>query len=300
MKVFVKKKKPTKWRFKLFALCDSVNNYQVNFEFYTGQGPDASENRKTNDLVLRLMDPLLDLGYNLFIDNYYTSYALANSLLARQGHLVRTVNSNRKGFPDALNNILRFQRGERGDMRCVRDGLVTNVKWLDKRAVTLLSTMQVATDFIHIERKAKQDCQWVTKRIKAPPVLTDYNSFTSGIDAFDHLATTCKSLRRSRQLWKVLLCDLLETATINSYVIIKEYMVANPGSMTVAATSISSCSLKTWFDSLLAWILKKTHRWQMLDRNIVPPFWRIHLELQLAVLLFHPHSGTVELFRVLE
>ena len=122
MKVYIKNK-PTKWGFKSFALCDSSNHYHWNFELYTGQGPAASEYGKTYDLVLRLLQPLLDQGYHLYTDNYYTSNDLATSLLARQTHLVGTVRANRTGFPVALKNVKHFERtAVRGELRYVRNG----------------------------------------------------------------------------------------------------------------------------------------------------------------------------------
>ena len=107
--------------FTSFALCNSISNYQWAFEFYAGQGPAASENGKTHDLVMRLIDPPLNQGYNLYTDNYYTSLSLATTLQEHQTHFVGTVKANRKGYPDSLKNIRQFQKGNCSNKRYVSD-----------------------------------------------------------------------------------------------------------------------------------------------------------------------------------
>ena len=171
MKVYIKNK-PTKWGFKSFALCDSSNHYHWNFELYTGQGPAASEYGKTYDLVLRLLQPLLDQGYHLYTDNYYTSNDLATSLLARQTHLVGTVRANRTGFPVALKNVKHFERtAVRGELRYVRNGPIVHMQWLDKRVVSLLSTLHIATNSFQVERKVKVGGVWQLNALQAPVAL---------------------------------------------------------------------------------------------------------------------------------
>ena len=49
LKVYVKSK-PVKWGFKCYALCDSSNHYNCNFEMYTGQQDEVSEHGITFDL----------------------------------------------------------------------------------------------------------------------------------------------------------------------------------------------------------------------------------------------------------
>ena len=64
---------------------------------YTGQNVPPGEHGLTHDLVMRLMQPYVGQGYRLFTDNYYTSHALAESLIASNTDLVGTVRSNRHG-----------------------------------------------------------------------------------------------------------------------------------------------------------------------------------------------------------
>ena len=154
MKVYVKNK-PVKWGFKSYTLCDSSTAYNCNFEMYTGEDLAVSEHG-LHDLVMRLMAPYLNQGYQLFTDNYYTSYVLATSLINNGTELVGTVRANRRGFPDRLKNTKILERyGSSGDMRYERADDIVFVQWLDKRVVTVLSTMHSATDFVEKTRKRK-------------------------------------------------------------------------------------------------------------------------------------------------
>lgn len=49
---------------------------------------------KTQNIVLRLMEPRLSKGHHVFIDNYYNSIRLSERLL--QSHTTGTLRSNRK------------------------------------------------------------------------------------------------------------------------------------------------------------------------------------------------------------
>ena len=55
----------------------------------------------TTNVVLTLMHPLENLGYDLYTDRFYTSPALATKLLQRNKTLTGTVMRNRKEMPAA-------------------------------------------------------------------------------------------------------------------------------------------------------------------------------------------------------
>ena len=118
MKMYIKNK-PTKWGFKSFSLCDSLTKYIYNFELYTGQQAPPSEHGLTHDLIMRLCHPLLNQGYTLLTDNYYTSAIAATHLHDQKTSLVGTCRSNRTGFSVILKDVKAFERyEERGAMRC--------------------------------------------------------------------------------------------------------------------------------------------------------------------------------------
>lgn len=73
--------KPDKYGVKSYQLCDSENGFCCRFELYTEASDlPASAKGKTYDLVMRLMQPYLNEGQCLFVDNYYTSPTLFTDL----------------------------------------------------------------------------------------------------------------------------------------------------------------------------------------------------------------------------
>ncbi|GFO18782.1 PiggyBac transposase uribo1 [Plakobranchus ocellatus] len=83
-----KKDKPTKWGFKFYELCESKRAYVYNFEMFCA---DKRLSNKPTDVTLQLMDPLLNNGYQLYIDNYYCCLELAQQLVQRKTMLCGTV-----------------------------------------------------------------------------------------------------------------------------------------------------------------------------------------------------------------
>ena len=100
-------RKPSKFHIKLYQVCEADLGYVIAFEVYTGKANSACiEMSKpidtmvndTTKLVLGLLEKgqLLDKGYNVFTDNYYTSLELLFRCFYRQTFGTGTVGSNRK------------------------------------------------------------------------------------------------------------------------------------------------------------------------------------------------------------
>ena len=73
------KNKPVKFGIKLWVIADSVNGYTYDFDVYAGRNAghdEPSENGLGYDIVTKLSQPLLNQGYHLFSDNFYSSVTL--------------------------------------------------------------------------------------------------------------------------------------------------------------------------------------------------------------------------------
>lgn len=66
--------KPDKYAVKLYILAEARTGYVHNFEVYCGEG------KTIHNTVHGLMGDLRGKGYRLFMDNYYNSVALCESL----------------------------------------------------------------------------------------------------------------------------------------------------------------------------------------------------------------------------
>ena len=58
--------------------------YLLNSKIYTGKEGNAVERDLGKKAVLCVMEPFLDKGYSVFMDNYYTSVALFEELEERK------------------------------------------------------------------------------------------------------------------------------------------------------------------------------------------------------------------------
>lgn len=149
--------KPTKWGIKLWVLADSANGYTWGFNVYIGKR--AAEEVSNNGLgydIVSLIRPLLNQGYHLYIDNFYTSPKLFKDLFLQNTPATGTSAENRKDFPVEMKKAKQWARKkDRGTMRWIRDGPCLVEQWKDNRPVIILSTIECTNDFVMVARKEK-------------------------------------------------------------------------------------------------------------------------------------------------
>ena len=184
--------KPTKWGIKMWVLADSSNAYTYDFDVYIGKaaGRKVSEWGLGYDVVMKLIATLLDQGYQLFIDNFYTSPILLKHLFLRNTTATGTITEKRKGFPDTMKGGKAWAKTkERGAMRWERDDECLALQWKDNRVVTLLTTIDHANDTVTVTRKYKdKDGKWkADENVKQPKAIERYNKFMNGVDRSDQI-----------------------------------------------------------------------------------------------------------------
>ena len=86
--------------------------------------------------MLEVAQDLLDKGYCLYLDNWYTSPKLVDTLCIRKKDAVGTMRTNRKEFPDFVNRA-RLKKGE--TVAAFRKKQMI-MNWKDKRDVIFIST----------------------------------------------------------------------------------------------------------------------------------------------------------------
>src|ERR1044072_1412740 len=69
-----------KYGVKLYMLCDK-SGYMWNSSVYCGRSDSMGGFGHAETDVLKLMEKRLDLGHQLYVDNFYTSVPLAKELL---------------------------------------------------------------------------------------------------------------------------------------------------------------------------------------------------------------------------
>jgi hypothetical protein len=116
----------------------------------------------------RLLKPLLDKGYCLKVDNFYTSPKLADILISHTTDVYGTVEMTRKDMPPSG----KSKKLKKGEGRSSGFPKAEALQWRDKKNV-LLSTIHNAK-MVDVEDGQK-------KKMKLQ-VVTDYNDTMSGVD----------------------------------------------------------------------------------------------------------------------
>ena len=119
-------------------LSESKTGYMYNMVIYYGKETQLITPglNHTTKVVLTLMEPLADKGYDLYTDRFYTSPALASELLKINTTLTGTVMVNRKNMPAAT----KTSKQKKGDVQTYKNGPMVIIQWTDKRTLTALTT----------------------------------------------------------------------------------------------------------------------------------------------------------------
>ena len=202
-------KKPKKFGIKLWALCESVTGYCLQFQVYTGKVETSVEHGLAYRVVFDLMKHYLDQGYKLFMDNFYSSFQLYVDLLKHKTGACGTVRSNRLGFPKQLQGKMKMKRGEAKFLQCKE---ITAVRWFDKRDVFALSSL-------HGNEMVAVTCRGNSEPVNKPKLIADYNVNMSGVDRCDQLLVYYALNRKTTKWWKRLFFRLLDMSVINAMIL---------------------------------------------------------------------------------
>lgn len=225
------KNKPVKFGLKLWVLADSKNGYTYDFDVYAGK--DGKEMTREHGLgysvVMKLMSPLMNQGYHLYTDNFYTSVTLYSNLFVNGVYCCGTTAENRKGFPDSMKGGKLWAKGrERGEMRWKRNTPCLALQWKDNKIVTMLSTIHNANDHITVKRKVKIGDQWEKVDVQKPKLIESYNAYMNGVDRSDQFLAKNNLLRKCLRWWKTLFFHMIDIAAVNSFILFQEYRKSHP------------------------------------------------------------------------
>lgn len=222
--------KPNRFHIKLFQVSESYSGYIIGFDIYTGKGqrsvssaskpldPDCTQ---TTRLVLGLLEKLelLDVGHNVYMDNYYTSPELFEELYYRQTYACGTARAKRKGMPVTIEktNVAPLQSAY------LRNGPLLCLKWkgqkrkTKKKPVTLLSTIHEATEVLTLKKDTHGN------RLPKPEMINEYTDKMSGVDLSDQYMAFHTNLRKSMKWWRKLYFHGFNMVLLNAYILNKKY-----------------------------------------------------------------------------
>ena len=147
------------------------------------------------------------------MDNYYTSPKLFEELHFRETYVCGTARAIHKGLPEAL----KISKLQKGDGHFQRNGPVLAIRWCDKRAVFMLST-------IHDTKMIKRNNpDFEGRQVVKPKCVVDYCHFMGGVDLVDQVMNYYSFLRRTGKWWRKLFIHLFNIINLNLYVLFCKY-----------------------------------------------------------------------------
>ncbi|CAI6350546.1 unnamed protein product [Macrosiphum euphorbiae] len=207
------KNKKARYGIKFYELT-SYDGYVLNIEMYQGkqeQSAVPSRTSKIDSIVLRLMNNYLNKGFSLYMDNYYNSVTLSNTLLELKTHTTGTLRKNRKGNP----KVVVDNKLKKGQHVWRRKNNVYVSKWKDKRDVLCITT-RVHPKLIQSENRYGQ-------QKNKPSEIVEYNNYMNGVDRSDQMVSYYSSPRKTCKWYKKVIFHLLDVTVWNSFFIYKKH-----------------------------------------------------------------------------
>ena len=108
---------PGRFGIKAFTVAESSSGFLLNSKIYTGKEGDGVKRDLGRKAGMSMIEPYLDKGYYVFMDNYYTSVTLFEELEERKTLACGTVRSNGSGLPKEIcglkeKKVKQLKRGE--------------------------------------------------------------------------------------------------------------------------------------------------------------------------------------------
>lgn len=232
------KNKPTPEGYKILSLCDAGYTYAFIFTSRIQNQPEVqpipSLNKVGNEVCHLVFQLPKGKSFNIFMDNFFSNINLFKYLRENKIGACGTVRTNSANFPQ----ILKVDKKLDWD---TLSGVVVNnvlaILWMDNGPVTMLSTIhEINGNENRIERIRRRPRETSTnatkvravfgtaskKSLPIPIVIDDYNHFMGGVDIADQLRGYYATQLPVRRTWMPLFFWLLDTAIINSYLILKK------------------------------------------------------------------------------
>ena len=217
--------KPNPWGFKIWART-TTSGILCDFDVYQGQGHvGVKEVNKLGlgaNVVLNLCKTLPeDKHYKVYADNYFTSVPLIIELQKRGIDFVGTVRSNRmKGC--TLKSEKDLQKEGRGnfDSKVETNHSIIAVRWMDTKAVTILSNYAGVTPTEDIKRWCKATKKY--NDVQRPYALSVYNQNMGGVDLLDSLLAKNRKKMISRRWYIYLFWHTVYIGLTNAWLLYKK------------------------------------------------------------------------------
>jgi len=195
--------KPDKFGIKFWILAELNSKYCLNLKPYLGKDEERVTSLGTH-VVMTLMEPYFGRGYNVTMDNFFTSVELAQKLLDKRTSLVGTLRLNRREIPVSS----KLTTHDSVFYSCDSLNLV---KYQAKpmKTVVVLSTLHKGAA-----------CQ--TDGKKKPEAVLYYNENKCGVDMLDSMCRQMSTKAGCRRWPLAVFWNILDIAGINAWILFRK------------------------------------------------------------------------------
>lgn len=216
MKQFIRGK-PIRYGFKFWCLT-SPEGYLLKFNPYCGKG-DRIEGKTLGSSVTET----LCIGYLpeksiVFVDNFFNSLPLMETLRANNIYCIGTIRSDRiENAP--LTDLTKQQRGTSHVLKETKTNLVL-IRWHDNSQVTV-GTNYGENDICFTKGFCKRWSKQEKKRVDVdqPNIIHLYNQGMGGVDLFDKMRGLYRTRIRSRKWYWPFIRFCLNGAVVNMWIL---------------------------------------------------------------------------------
>lgn len=215
--VFVRIKR-ARYGIKFYKLCESNTGYCMNFKIYTGDNQDSSADclNVSETVVKELSKLIIDKGYTLFLDNWYSSPKIFEYLLQHDTDAIGTVRSNRKNMPKELTEL----KLKKGEIAARSSRGILALKWSDRKDVYLLSTKHANAQMTDTGKKTiHRGGRTEPNNAMKPKCVIEYNHGMGGVDRQDQVLACFPVMRKFLKGYRKIFFYMFDMALFNSYVL---------------------------------------------------------------------------------
>ena len=206
---------------KCFLLLRILDIFIYRFRVYTGKEdpmttvsavlPTECQNFGVSEkMVVYLVLPLLNSGYTVWMDNWYSSCKLYSYLHSRRTMACGTVRANR--VPLEVKN----SKPATGEQRAYCSGPLLCLKFRDKKDIFMLSSQHSESMEDACRSRGRPSVAHVRSK---PGSIIEYNRNMGSVDWQDQLLEPYSAARKSMKWYKKLSFHLLQLAMLNSHIL---------------------------------------------------------------------------------
>ncbi|KAM3626100.1 uncharacterized protein V6R79_022451 [Siganus canaliculatus] len=216
-------KKPYKWGYKIFVLCDAKGLVH-SFDIFTGRiepVPGEPDIGASGNVVLKFAQVIHGaVNRLLYFENCFSSLYLFAALAHKGIPSLGSVQQSRlQGCSFSTDAEMKQKgRGTFEEKRTVVDSVeIRAVKWFDSRGVIVASTFASAQPVSNIERSDRKLKKKVS--VECPKIISLRNKFMGGVDALDALIAYYRIQIKSKKYYHRLFFHFVDMVIVNSWLL---------------------------------------------------------------------------------